>query len=73
VKPHLLAVNLNGMKADGPKILSIGQGDREREMLRVIRESGYRGPFGILGHRTDLDAELALHQNLEGLGQSSRE
>ena len=32
----------------------------------MIRESGYEGPFGILGHTMD-DAEERLKDNLDGL------
>ena len=58
--PHLYAVNLNGMKVGAAKILPIGQGDRELEMLKVIRSSRYRGPIGILNHIEKQDAEVGL-------------
>lgn len=68
--PHLLALNLNGMVRDGDKvgkkILVLGQGDLDLELLRTIRDSGYRGPIGILGHTMD-DAEQRLQDNLDGL------
>ena len=68
--PYLRAVNLNGMDADGEaigrKILPLGQGARDLEVLRTIRDSGYRGPIGILGHTMD-DAEERLRDNLDGL------
>jgi sugar phosphate isomerase/epimerase len=70
MKPHLLAININGMVADGEtsgrKILVLGQGDRELGLLRLIRDSGWRGPVGILNH-TDEDAEARLRANLNGL------
>lgn len=70
IKPHLLALNLNGMVAGGDqigkKILPLGQGDRELELLRIIQKSGWRGPVGVLNH-TDEDAEGRLLDNLEGL------
>jgi sugar phosphate isomerase/epimerase len=65
--PYLLAITLNGMKKQGPMILPIGEGDSELGMLRIIHRSRYRGPIGILGHRTEMDAEEALRLNLEGL------
>ena len=44
----LLAVNLNGMveRGDetGRKILHLSEGDRELEMMRVMEQSGWRGP-----------------------------
>ena len=60
-------VNLNGMKKEGPKILPIGAGDRELEMMQVLQKSGYRGRIGILGHVEDADVEQILLQNLHGL------
>lgn len=66
MKPHLVALNLNGMTRNGNKILPLGQGDLDLELLRVIRDSGWRGPIGILNH-TDADAEERLRDNLEGL------
>lgn len=70
MKPHLLALNLNGTVRDGDKlgrkILPLGQGDLDLQLLRLIRDSGWRGPVGILNH-TDEDAEARLLDNLEGL------
>jgi sugar phosphate isomerase/epimerase len=67
MKPYLLALNINGMRPEGPKILNVGDGIREEAMLRVVRDSGWSGPVGILGHRAELDAEEALRGNLKGL------
>lgn len=70
MKPHLLALNLNGMVKDGEKlgkkILPLGAGDLDAELLKVIRDSGYAGPIGILGHTQD-DAAARLADNLGGL------
>jgi sugar phosphate isomerase/epimerase len=70
MKPHLVALNLNGMTRNGDKIgkkiLPLGQGDLDLELLRVIRDSGWHGPIGILNH-TDEDAEARLLDNLDGL------
>jgi sugar phosphate isomerase/epimerase len=70
MKPHLLCLNLNGMVPGGDrmgkKILVLGHGDRDAELLKAIRDSGYRGPIGILGHTMD-DAEARLKDNLDGL------
>lgn len=70
MKPHLIALNLNGMDPrgdqQGKKILPIGQGSRDSEWIRAIERSGWRGPIGILNH-TDEDAEGRLRDNLEGL------
>ena len=71
IQPYLLAVNIDGMSAtgekDGKMILPVGSGANELGMLKVIHESGWHGPIGILCHRTDIDAELALKGNMEGL------
>jgi hypothetical protein len=68
--PHLYALNLNGMVKDGErvgkKILVLGQGDLDLDLLRTIRDSGFKGPIGILGHTMD-DAEQRLADNLDGL------
>jgi sugar phosphate isomerase/epimerase len=70
MQPHLVALNLNGMvprgDAQGRKILPLGAGDVDLDLLKTIRDSGYRGPIGILGH-TDDDAEQRLQDNLDGL------
>lgn len=68
--PHLLALNLNGMVKDGEKlgrkILPLGSGDLDLGLLKVIKDSGYKSPIGILGHTND-DAEERLRDNLDGL------
>ena len=70
MKPYLVAINLNGMDPGGDrvgrKILPLGQGELDLEVLRAIVKSGYRGPIGILGH-TDDDARQRLQDNLDGL------
>ena len=49
------------------KILQIGQGVHERDMIQEVLRQRYQGPIGILDHRCELDAELSLMQNLKGL------
>lgn len=71
MKPHLIAINLNGMIKDGDKqgkkILALGAGDKELTMLKTIRESGWHGPVGIIDHRPETDSEQTLRENLQGL------
>jgi len=71
MKPHLLALNLNGMVEGGDrkdmKILQLGEGDRELGMLRHVIRSGWTGPIGILDHRPETDSAETLRENLEGL------
>ena len=70
IMPYLRTLCLNGMDKEGDrhgrKILPLGQGSLDLELLRVICASGYTGPIGILGH-TDDDAEERLRDNLDGL------
>lgn len=70
MKPHLLALNLNGMNRQGDKqgqkILQLGQGELDLALLKIIAQSGYRGRLGIIGHTND-DAEARLRDNLDGL------
>jgi putative heme-binding domain-containing protein len=70
MKPHLFALNLNGMVAEGDqkglKIVPLGAGELDFGLMRTIRDSGYAGPIGILNH-TDEDAEARLQDNLDGL------
>ena len=71
--PYLLCVNLNGMSSTGdPKILTLGEGEHEEDMLRIVRASGYVGPLGIIDHQEETDAEETLRENLEGLERIMR-
>ena len=74
MKPYLVCLNINGMNANAlPKIVPLGQGQHERTMLATIAKSGYRGPIGILDHRSEMDTEESLKENLDGLKQILRE
>ena len=70
MKPHLIALNLDGMVADGDqtgrKIIPVGAGDQEQKMIQTVADSGWNGPVGILCH-LDQDAERVLEGNLKGL------
>lgn len=76
IQPFLLAINLNGMETKGDqvgkKILPIGQGDRDKEVLKLIGQMDFKGPVGILNH-TELDAMTRLKENLDGLKQLTQE
>lgn len=65
--PYLWSVNLNGMRKEGPKILTIGEGDYEKEMIDILLKKGYEGDFGILGHVEEGNVEIILKANLNGL------
>jgi hypothetical protein len=68
MRPYLWAVNLDGMRPEGPMILPFGEGTHERKMLQTVLDSGFSGPFGVLGHVEDADVKEVLERNLEGLG-----
>jgi len=67
MSPWLWTVNINGMKKEGPQILPVGSGDKEVEMLKELKKSGFKGSIGILGHIEDEDVEQVLQRNLKGL------
>jgi len=67
--PYLKTVNLNGMDSDGPKILPIGEGTKEAQMLRTLMESDFSGTIGILDHDHEVDSKERLKKNMEGLQQ----
>jgi len=67
IKPYLSYVNLNGVKKDGEKILPIGKGDYEFEMIKLLLDEGYKGPWGILGHIKSKDVQKVLEKNIEGI------
>ena len=66
--PFLHCVNLNGMNSGAkPKILTLGQGEHELTMLRILIEIGYKGPIGVLDHQGHLDTKEVHSDNLDGL------
>ena len=67
IQPYVMVVNLNGMAPAGPRVMYLGQGDSELGMMRVIEQSGWHGPVGIISEQGDKDAELVLRNNLHGL------
>jgi hypothetical protein len=75
--PYLHCLNLNGMveqvAGEEKKILAIGAGTDERDMIQQVIAQGYTGPIGILDHRSELDAEESLRQNLDGLAKLIQE
>lgn len=70
MQPYLLAVNLNGMDPGGDsrgrKILHLSEGSQELEMMRIIGQSGWSGPVGLIDHREETDSAITLRNNLRG-------
>ncbi len=70
IKPHLMAINIAGIRSDDKEnAVGVGQGDREQHMIRIILESGYDGPIGIINHDENRDAKEALLSEIDGLQQ----
>ena len=67
ITPYLACVNLNGLEKDGARILTIGEGDYEYEMIKLLLAEGYNGPWGILGHVATEDVQKVLKRNIDGL------
>ncbi|WP_229216651.1 sugar phosphate isomerase/epimerase [Dyadobacter sp. 3J3] len=66
--PYLLSINLSGLRKGNPvKVVPIGQGDVKTEMIRVVKNSTYNGPIGIINEETAPDAEVGLKMNMDGL------
>ena len=65
--PYLSYVNLNGVRREGPQILTIGEGDFEYQMIKTLMDEGFNGPWGILGHIETEDVQKVLEQNIKGL------
>ncbi len=73
MKPYVVAVNVTGMVPDGEsKIMPPSQGDFEQSMLRVILESGWRGPIGLIAEQGG-DAEITLGNYMRGLDWLKKE
>jgi sugar phosphate isomerase/epimerase len=67
IQPYVRAVNVTGMTKEGEKkIVPPSQGEFELGMLRVILDSGWRGPIGLIAEQGG-DAEITLGNNLRGL------
>lgn len=68
IQRHLLCLNIAGLK-DGEvnRFFRTGQGNVEKEMIRQVWKSGYRGPVGIINHDENMDAKKGLLEEMEGL------
>ena len=56
-----------------PRSFPLGEGDHELQMLKDLKESGFDGTIGILGHVEDQDAKAVLQKNIEGLRRLLRQ
>ena len=61
-------MNIAGVQNGKPgKIVPVGQGNNEQQMIRIIAESSYTGPVGIINEDTHPDAATGLTMNINGL------
>ena len=68
ILPYLYAINLTGLQGGIPaKVVPVGQGNIEYKMMKIIEESTYSGPVGIINEDFAPDAEDGLKMNMEGL------
>lgn len=71
MKPYVVAINVTGM-VRSEALIPPAQGDYELEMLRVIRQSGWKGPVGLIAEQGG-DAEVTLSNGLLGLNWLGKE
>lgn len=68
IETYLFAINLAGLKkGNTEQFYGIGEGNVEEDMIRIISESDYRGPIGIINHDENRDAKVGLETEMEGL------
>jgi hypothetical protein len=73
--PFVLAVNVTGLHAGRTEVYPIiypSQGDLEISMLKVIQDSGWKGPIGLAAEKGG-DAEVNLRNNIVGVRWISTE
>lgn len=68
ILPYLYAINLTGLQGGIPaKVVPVGKGNIEYKMMKIIEQSAYSGPIGIINEDFAPDAEDGLKMNMEGL------
>ena len=68
ILPHLLAINLTGLKGGYPAtVVPVGDGNIEERMINIIWKSTYKGPIGIINENFAPDAKDGLQLNMTGL------
>jgi len=68
ILPHLFALNIAGLKTGvTDRFFRTGQGDVEKEMIRQVWKSKYRGTIGIINHDANEDAKQGLTDEMNGL------
>jgi len=69
LESYLYSLHLNGMTVGGNKIMTIGTGEREKEMIEAVYKTGYSGPVGILDHDSKRKPEEVYPENFAGLNK----
>lgn len=65
IEPYVVAVNVTGIGPTGNDVYP-SQGATDLGMLKVIQDSGWSGPIGLIAEMGG-DAQVALHNDLVGL------
>lgn len=67
--PYLDTINLSGKnRGDTEKaILPFGQGDCDREILRILKDLDFQGHYGLIGHQHQRDVMEVLTTNIAAL------
>lgn len=45
--------------------ISVGQGNTEEKMRRIIAESSYRGTIGVINEESDPESKAGLRMNMD--------
>ncbi len=70
ILPYLLTLNISGLKGTDPaKVVPVGEGNTEYQMLKLVFKSRYKGPIGIINEETHPDAESGLKMNMDGVAK----
>lgn len=68
ILPYLYAINITGLQGGYPaKVVPVGEGNIEEEMMSIIQNSSYDGPIGIINEDFAADAAHGLKLNMEGI------
>jgi sugar phosphate isomerase/epimerase len=71
IKDYVVAVNVTGIDSQGRDVYP-SQGDSDLALMRVVQQSGWRGPVGIIAERGG-DAQDTLHNYILGLEWAAAE
>jgi hypothetical protein len=65
IRDHVVAVNVTGLYREGSLVYP-SQGNSKLEMMRIIQDSGWKGPVGVIAEKGG-DARETLRNYITGL------